>query len=193
MRLVINLLLLALAGLFVYMLTTSIQEPIAFEAEKSKRKDAVIDRLKQIREAQKVYRDVTGGEFAANFDTLNQVLRTGKIPQISVFGDLDDPNFQGEIRFDTSYTPAIKVIDSLNINLDSIRYIPFANGKTFAMQADTITYQSTLVNVTEVRTSFKEFMGKFAADKYKRYDKNYDPTKVLKFGSMSSPSLSGNW
>lgn len=193
MKLVINLVLLAIAGFLVYALIDSIREPIAFGDERVKRVDAVVERLKDVRSAQQLYRDVTGEGFAHSFDTLEQVLRNGRIPIVSVFGDVDDPNFDGQIRYDTIYRSALDSVQALGINLDSLRYVPYTGGKTFEMAADTVTYQSTLVDVVEVKTYYREFMGPYADARFSRYDQGYDPNKPLKFGSLSSPSLSGNW
>jgi hypothetical protein len=193
MRTVINLVLAAIAGVLVWVLISSISEPIAFQDELNRRQDAVIDRLKEVRTAQQLFRDVTGEGFASNFDTLDQVLRNGQIPIVSVFGDPDDPNFDGVIRYDTIYRSALDSAIALRLPLDSLRYVPFTEGQKFDIRADTVTYQSTLVNVVEVSTNYKYFMGPYANPRFARYDNTYDPTKTIKFGNMSTPSLAGNW
>jgi len=174
-------------------LVTSISEPIAFGDELKVRQDAVINRLKEVRTAQQLYRDVTGEGFANSFDSLEYVIRNGRIPIVSVFGDPDDPNFDGVIRYDTIFRSALDSAMSLNLPLDSLRYVPFSEGQVFDIRADTTTYQSTLVNVVEVSTNYKYFMGPFANPRYKRYDNTYNPTKTIKFGNLSTPSLAGNW
>lgn len=193
MKLVINLVLLAAAGLLVWSLANSIKEPIAFEKERTTREDAVIARLKNIRTAQQLYREVTNAGYAPTFDTLISVLKNGRIPIVSVFGDVDDPNFDGTIRFDTLYVSAQDSINTLKITLDSLPFVPYAQGKKFEIDADTVRYQSTLVDVVEVKTTYNDFMGPFADKRFQRYDQLYDPAKALKFGNMSSPSLSGSW
>ena len=193
MRTVINLVLAAIAGVLVWVLISSISEPIAFQDELTRRQDAVINRLKEVRAAQQLFRDVTGAGFASNFDTLDQVLRNGKIPIVSVFGDPDDPDFDGIIRYDTIYRSAFDSAMTLNIPIDSLRFVPFTENQQFSMRADTVTYQSTLVNVVEVSTNYKYFMGPYADPRFGRYDNTYDPTKTIKFGNMSTPSLAGNW
>ena len=193
MKLVINVALLLIAAFLVYTLYGSIEEPIAFGDERVKRTDAVVERLKDVRQAQQLYRDVTGQGFAPTFDTLQEVLRNGRIPIVSVYGDVDDPNFDGEIRYDTIYKSAYDSIQALGIVLDSLPYIPYTGGEKFEIWADTVTYQSTLVDVVEVKTYYKSFMGEYADPRFARYDQAYDPNKPLKFGNRSSPSLSGNW
>lgn len=192
MRLVINLILAAVIIGLVWVLIQSIREPIAFNAERTKREQAVISKLMEIRKAQELFRDIKGG-FAPTFDSLKYVLRNDSFTIVQVFGDPDDPNFTGEITYDTSYFPAIRTVDSLNINLDSLQFVPFGLGETFDIAADTLTYQSTLVNVVEVGTRRKVFMGPYADPRYAKYDKSYEPESVIKFGSLTAPNLSGNW
>lgn len=192
MRLAINLILAVIVVGLIYVLINSIREPIAFKAEKEKRETAVIDRLREIRTAQELYRDITGS-FASNFDTLTDVLRNGKFAIVSIIGDEDDPNFTGEVEYDTTYKPAIDTIKKLKINLDSLKFVPFSKGKIFDMTADTIDYQSTTVNVVEVGTPRSSFMGRFADLRFQRYDQSYEPNSVIKFGNLNSPNLSGNW
>ena len=193
MRLIISVVLVAIIGLLTYLLVININDPIRFMAEKDRREQIVIARLKQIRTAQEFYRDITG-EFASDFDTLKHVLRTGRFRIISVLGDPDDPNFdRNNLQYDTTYFPAIDSIRNLKISLDSLEYVPFSQGATFDIAADTLTYQSTKVNVVEVGVQRRLFMGRYADPIYSKYDNRYDPNSRLKFGDMSSPNTSGNW
>ena len=81
----------------------------------------------------------------------------------------------------------------MEINLDSLEFIPFGEGAVFEMQADTLTYQSTLVNVVEVKTTRNKYMGKYADLRFARYDQSYNPNSIIKFGDMTAPNLAGNW
>ena len=193
MRLVINLVLLVLVAVMAYLLVNSINEPIRFKAEKDKRQNAVVDKLLTIRKVQEFYRDITDGSFAPNFDTLKQVVQNGQFRNIRVVGDPDDPNFTGEITYDTTYIPSRDTIAALGISLDSLEYVPYGNGATFDIMADTLTYQSTLVNVVQVGVPIKDFMGPFADPRYAKYDDSYNPNALIKFGDMTKPNLSGNW
>jgi len=193
MKVIVSVVLLAVIGFLGYLLVVNINDPIRFMAEKEKRQQVVVERLKDIRTAQEFYRDITG-QFAADFDTLKQVLSTGSFRIISVLGDPDDPNFDRDnLQYDTTYFPAIDSIRSLGIVLDSLQFVPYSQGATFDMQADTITYQSTMVNVVEVGTRWKEFMGQYADPMYSKFDNRYDPNARLKFGDMNTPNTSGNW
>ena len=70
---ILTVVILLLACFMGFGLYKTIQEPITFKKEKSKREEAVIAKLKEIRTAQQAFRGITGG-FAHNFDTLSQVL-----------------------------------------------------------------------------------------------------------------------
>ena len=192
MRLVINLILAAIVLGLVWVLIGSIREPIAFKAEKDKRERAVVDKLIQIRQAQEAFRTIKEG-FAPDFDSLSYVLKNDSFMIIKVIGDPDDPNFTGEITYDTSYSSAFDSIQAMNINLDSLRFVPYSSGTEFDIQADTITYQSTTVEVVEVGVRRKYFMGRYADPRFAKYDNGYDPNSYIKFGNMNAPNLAGNW
>lgn len=191
MRIAINLVLIALIGFLVYMLYSSIEEPIAFQKEKERRKEVVKLKLETLRTCQEMHRDITG-YFSGNYDTLAKVLKEGQFRIIKVTGDPDDPT-SPEIFYDTIYAPAIDSIQKLGINVDSLKYVPFTEGDTFFMEADTIIYQKTKVNVMEAGTTWKTFMGKFGTERYAKYDNNYKPGATFKFGDLSTPTLTGNW
>ncbi len=194
MRIVINLLLFLAILALGYMTYASIKAPISFKHELDRRERAVIQKLNKVRNAQQVYRDVSGGSFAGSWDTLRSTLRHGDLMYINIVGDPDDPNFDiKDLVRDTSYQPAIDTIMAMGINLDSLEYIPFSQGAKFDIAADTLTYQSTRVNVVQVGTTYKAFMGPFGDRKYAKYDKRYDPDKRIQFGDMTKPSTAGSW
>ncbi len=190
MRIAIGLVLLLLNVFLGYTLYKNIQEPIAFAGVKKERSKTVANRLENIRTAQEIYRTITG-EFAPNFDTLAQVLTIDSIPFVST---ANDPKNPGEFIETTTYSMAIDSINALEIDLEELRYVPYTdNSKEFAIDADTMTYQQTLVSVVQVGTRWKEFMGKYADPKYSKYDNSYNPDNLLKFGDMNAPNVSGNW
>ena len=192
MKVAINLLLTALIFLLIYMIYTSIREPIAFQEEKGRRVDVVIARLKQIKTSQEIYRSIKGN-FAGSFEELINVLKTDKIPFEKIENDPSDPTNEDKFIRSTSYSPAIDSINAMGINLDSLPFIPFTSGLKFEIAADTIEYQNSKVPVVQVGTKWKVFMGPFGDAKYKKYDKYFDPEKMLKFGDLTTPNLNGNW
>ncbi len=199
MRLILNLLLSVVIIGLVYLLATSVTEPIRFKTAKTKRENAVVDKLIKIRHLQEMYRTITG-EFAPSFDTLKQVLMNDSFEIVKVFGDPDDPD-NSQISYDTIYKPAKDSVQALindpnfKLNFDNIEYVPFADQEIkFNVWADTITYQRTTVPVVEVGIERKKFMGdEYSKPKYARYDQSYDPESTIKFGDRTKPNTSGNW
>ena len=194
MKIVINLILAALIIVFAFVLFNSISEPIKFRDEKTKRKNRVEAKLKDIRTAQELHRGVTG-LFAGNFDSLRHVLTTQNFTLVNVQGDPDDPDNPEAVVYDTTFFPAIDSVRALGINLEGIEYVPYTDKqKKFTIAADTLTYQQTLVPVVEVGVKWADFMGDYGSSKYKKYDSSYEPGSVMKFGDLSAPQLniSGN-
>ncbi|HMP29221.1 MAG TPA: hypothetical protein PKD85_06460 [Saprospiraceae bacterium] len=192
MRYAINFLLLGLivfAGFLVY---KSIQDPIAFQAEKEVRKSAVAKNLQEIRTLQEIYRSITGS-FAGSYEELVSVISKDSIPFENIIGDPDDPTNLDKIQRITTYASAADSVKALGINLEGLNIVPFSEGKKFEFFADTIEYQSTKVHVVEVSTTWKDFMGSFADPKYRKFDNRYDPEAPFKFGDRNTPSLNGTW
>lgn len=198
MKLVINIIIVALILLLTYLLVNSIYEPIQFKAEKDLREEAVQEKLEVIRTAQQCFMGITG-KYAHTFDTLRQVLETDSFEIKKVFGDPDDPTGQ-KVLYETSFVQANDSIQKLGIDLSSLPYVPYTNKQeTFELTAKEITYQSTTVPVIKVQVPVKKFMGKYADAKYKSYDKFYnpdDPTErnyYIGFGDLTKPTTAGTW
>lgn len=191
MKWIINILLLLLIAFLGYWLYSSIKEPIDFQHDMKVKKKAVIERLKDIRTSQELYRTIKG-DYASSFDSLVYTLKNDKIVDIAVFGDPDDPENMDKVTRDTTYYNAIDSVTSMGIPLDSLKYVPFGKDN-FVMTTDTITHQKVLVHVIEVGTPWKNFMGKYADPRFSKYDNSYDPEAMIKFGDLEEPSISGNW
>lgn len=192
MKTVLNIILVAAAVALCYLFYTSLREPIEFNNERQKREGAVVDQLKDIRTTQELYRNITG-QFAPTFDTLKQVLNTRQLFKLKTSPDPAFPDDPDKFITDTIFYNTMDSINAMAINLDSLHFVPFGKGELFSMTADTLTYQQTLVYVMECRASRQVFMGKYSDPAFSKYDDTYDPAKVIKFGDMTAPSLSGNW
>ncbi|HFA48103.1 MAG TPA: hypothetical protein ENJ95_03700 [Bacteroidetes bacterium] len=191
-RVIFNALLFILILVLGYFLFKTIQEPIKFNAVKQKRETEIIEKLLEIRKAEEAYRGITG-KFAGSFKELQDTLKYGRFMIIQVNGDPDDPNFTGQITFDTTYIPAIDSVKNMGIDLATIGDVPGTDGLQFDIKSDTASYQMTTVDVVEVGIPYEKFMGEFADPKFKKYDNMYDPKKKIKFGSLSKPILTGSW
>ena len=192
MRKLFSLLFLALAFVLAFFLYKSIEEPIDFDAQRNLRRDAVTAKLEMIRKAQELYRDATG-EFAPRFDTLKQVLQEGDLLSIKVIGDADAVG-GGEVTYDTTRIPLRDTFPGLGIKLENMEVVPYTDGKiNFDIEAKNIAYQSTNVPVVQVGVKQAEFMGKYADERYQRYDQTYEPNTKIYFGDLNKPTLAGSW
>jgi hypothetical protein len=158
----------------IYLIYKGIKDPIDWQNEKKMRYAKVIERLKEIRTAQLAYRSEKG-EYAANFESLIQFLKSGNFTVVKQIGDPEDST--AVVIRDTTYVP---VADSLFRNrtqvIDSLPFIPFGEGAMFKMSAGKIEKGNVMVNVFEVVDT-----------------KPFDPQHVLKVGSMTEPTNAGNW
>lgn len=94
MKHIIIKIVLAIVIIFLaYLVIDSIRTPVKFRTEKEKREKVVINKLKDIRNAQLLYKSVNN-KYAADWDTLILFLRTAEIPIVKkesyVFKDIND-------------------------------------------------------------------------------------------------------
>jgi hypothetical protein len=188
-RPIIQIVLAILSLILVYFIYNGIQGPIKFRNQVKQRTEVVVNKMKDIRDAQIAYRNVNG-KYTASFDTLIDFIQNGKIPIIKLTADPEDTTFTIMFVDTVGYT---LVKDSIfgkkeKFSPSDLRIIPYSDGAEFSLQAGTTVKGNVNVNVIEV----------FAANKYflkgLELKKNHiDPEDGLKFGSMSEPTTDGNW
>ncbi|MBN2728914.1 MAG: hypothetical protein JXR53_06780 [Bacteroidales bacterium] len=182
------------AVILAYFIYESIMGPVRFNKEMDKRKDAVIQRLKDIRESENMYVNIYG-KYTASFDTLISFVKDGEIPIIKLTARPGDSTFTNPIIDTIGYA---SVIDSLfhdrqNFKPENLRYIPYSdyNGETieeFTLACDIIERGNVPVKVIEVFAAHKQFLKGLNLKRY-----NIDPEDGLRFGSMTDPTTDGNW
>lgn len=124
MEKVIKIGLLALIIVLGYFLYDSIAGPIRQARLEEKIYNARVDRLNDIRIAQKAYMDVTDS-FAENWDQLINVMKTGKYRLIKQVGDPEDTN--SVVTFDTTYKSVLDSLYGGNAGvLDSLPWVPYS-------------------------------------------------------------------
>lgn len=181
-------------GYFVY---ESIMEPVRFNKEKRDREKVVIERLKDIRSSQFIFKQLSGS-YAPNFDTLIAFLKVAEIPVVKIIPDPNDTTYTLTINDTTGY---IKVSDSLFGKHDNFKYIqlktvPFSGGELFELQADTIERGGVKVHVFEAKTPFTAFlkgMNEQAVINIISKFEDIERYPGLKVGSLTEPSTDGNW
>jgi hypothetical protein len=134
--LIIRVILALVCAVLTFLLVRSIQEPIRFERAKDERRAVVIERLKDIRTAQRAYK-AEYGRYTGSFDTLANFLKYGQITVELQIGSMDDSLAvaKGLVK---RIKQKINARDSLlkNLNYDSLAYVPAArSGAKFEMAA----------------------------------------------------------
>lgn len=197
MKLVIQLVLIVASAFMGYLIYDSIDSKIELEKEVKHRKAVVIERLEQIKEAQISYKKVRG-EYAKSFDQLKDFLENDSLIVVKAIGVVPDSLLgqeakalaMGIIVRDTSKIAVRdemfkgtfqKVVDSLSI-------IPFSGGSSFSINSGEVEKGKVKVKVFEVTAPYKEIFKGLKTD-----NEGIDMSQALILGSMTEPSINGNW
>ncbi|NOX84715.1 MAG: hypothetical protein GXO86_01930 [Chlorobi bacterium] len=190
---VVLFIVIIVLGYFIY---ESIQAPLRFKKEVERRERIVVDKLKDIRKAQLIYKKMKGS-YADNFDSLESFLAVAEIPIVKMVQDPNDTTYTKTINDTIGY---IKVEDTLFKNkpytLQELSIIPFSGGEEFEMAADTIDRGGVLVHVFQVLAPYKAFLK--GMDKQRVINlvakmEDTDRYPGLKLGSLTEASTDGNW
>ena len=196
MRIAIQIVLVALILVFSYLLYESIQGPIRFKAEQRIRYDLVIERLKQIRTAQVVYK-VENGKYTGSFDTLIHFIKEGKMKVVRMEIDPNDTiDFSRGVAKDTLL---VSIKDSLfkDINVDSLRYIPVTGGEIEMASSEIITASQVMIPVFEARIPNDILLE--GLDRQLIINFNYEREQTVKYAGLQVGSIieannnAGNW
>ncbi len=193
-----------------YLIVESIMEPIRFNQEVERREQATINRLVDIREAQKAYKDIYR-RYTSSFDTLIAFLDTGTFSVVRAIGTVPEEWLE-ELGRDRARERALNegiivrevtkvpVQDSLfrpGYPIDSLRYVPFTEGVEFTMESSQILTSSNLnVQVVEVSVLYDDLlagMDKQLVVNYKDERMKIVGFEGVKFGSLEEGTLTGNW
>ena len=191
---------------FAYQVYNSINAPIKFNEVKNERYLKVIDKLKDIRNAQIAYKSVNG-VYADNFDGLIKFIDTA---QYTLIQKRDSSYMKYNRVYRIDMLEEIIVIDTLGFASvkdslfgNSDRYKTMAQvpidgiDKTFSIKADVIDKNGYNVPVFEVRISKDDVLFDQNKDLLKQekalmsVDGVNGPDLVL--GSMTEVSTNGNW
>lgn len=191
-------LLLAVAAVFMgYLIWNSIDSKIVLTETVEKRNKVVIERLEQIRDAQVEYKKIRG-EYANSFTNLIDFLQNDSIIQVKMEGEVPDSLLgkeaealaMGIIKRDTTKIPVRDELFKGNFQsvVDSMKYIPFTNGKEFTIRAGELEKEKIKVSVFEVVAHLKDVYVGLDTD-----NEGYNMQDSLRIGSMEEPTTNGNW
>ncbi len=211
MRTVIQIFLVIAIIILAFLVWESIMAPIRFNKERAIRESATIERLIQIREAQRAYKDKKL-KFTANFDSLLNFVKNDSFTLIRAIGEIPEELIdqtkdirkaremalnEGLIKRETT---KVSVLDSLfgkSFPVDSLRFVPFTNKVEFDMIADEYESSTSLViQVLEVSVLYKDLLFGLNPQlviNYAEQRKKITRFPGLKFGSLSEGTLTGNW
>ena len=182
-KIIVEVILLALCAGLVYLIYSSIMQPVNFNKQKDYRSSVAIQRLKDIRTLQVAYKSVNG-KFVSTVDSLKNFYENGQMSIIMQVGSADDSlamahtekirranrkisgaqlyemYLKGDKNLVFSVESKIPVKDTLfkgreDFCIDSLKYIPFSGGEEVEMVAETKMVSGVPVPLFEARMPYK--------------------------------------
>nr|WP_288793075.1 hypothetical protein [uncultured Alistipes sp.] len=194
----------------VYVIYVQISTPIRFDKETKAKKAQVIDRIKDIRTAQRAFKSKYQ-HFTASFDSLSAFVLTDTLELERKIVDEDDSAAMAMLKKSGKKNIEkfkIAVIDTIfapkkvtRQDVENFRFIPGTGNKAqFIMEAGIITTESKVViPVVECRAPYKAFLDTVAyrqevINLIDEEQNNFNRYPGVKFGSMDSGNNeAGNW
>ncbi|HAF29356.1 MAG TPA: hypothetical protein DCG75_09950 [Bacteroidales bacterium] len=207
MKKLIQIALAIVIVVLAYFVWESIQAPIRFNKEKDLRRDATIQRLKDIRTAQIAYKDEYG-KFTASFDTLINFVKHDSMKLVRAEGALSDELLaqgwteaiavkEGLIVRDTVRIAIKDTLFPANFNADLLWKVPFTEDAKFEMATANLTVSNLNVNVFEAKVHYDVLLNGLDEQEIinlKETMKNQNNFPGVKVGDVIEPNNNaGNW
>lgn len=211
MKSVLQILLAAGVIALGYWMYIIFKTPIEFQRELTERRGAVIERLKDIRTAQRSFR-AKYGKFAGSFDELIAYVQHDSMAIDRQDASEDDSAAMAQGKAATIIRSFVMVRDTIfnarkdkeNFKVEDIRYIPYSdkvNGKLEEFKLDTITIVTESKVAVPVFEAFAPYFS-FLGDMDKQELINYRDEQVntleradgIMVGSLKNANNeAGNW
>lgn len=194
----------------LYVIYVQIATPIRFDKETGQRKALVIDRIKDIRTAERAFKSKYQ-HFTADFDSLINFVLNEDLELERKIVDEDDSVALAMLKkagkknvetftiavIDTIFAPKVLTPDQVK----ELRYVPFTDRQTqFILEAGQLTTGSgVVVPVVECRIPYKAFLDtvEYRQEIINLIDNevnNFNRYPGVKFGSMENANNeAGNW
>jgi len=208
MKLAIQIVLWLVAGVLVYLIYDSINGPIKFNKLKEERYAKVIERMKDIRDAELAYKDVTG-RFTGSFDELIAFIDTAQftitqrrdttVLDVEMTKAYGVDQYKELVLIDTLGYRSVK--DSLFKESESYRemmWVPTTNKtEKFELDAGFITKSNNKIPVFEAKVA-KEVILKDQPQELVMQEKQIVSAdavngEYIRVGSMEEIDTNGNW
>ena len=210
-QIILQLALAAVVLGLTYWVYTLISTPINFENEQKAREAAVIERIKDIRSAERVFKSKYQ-RFTADFDSLINFVLTETMEGERKKIDEDDSVAMAQAKklygkkFQNIEKFTFSVKDSLFKHLTveqvhELRYVPYTNNQTeYILEAGMLATESkVIIPVVECRTPYIAFLDtvKYRQQVINLVDNmknNFNRYPGIKFGAMDrGNNEAGNW
>ena len=209
MKKIVQLILaLVIVGL-VYVIYDQISTPIRFENVKKAKEEAVIERIKDIRTAERAFKSKYQ-HFTGDFDTLINFVLNDSIEGQRRIVDEDDSVAMAMLKKMNKKNVekfTVAVIDTIfspkrlsRQDVEDLRYIPTTDKQAqFIMEAGSAVASNVTVPIVECRAPYKLFLDTVA---YRQEiinliddeENNFNRYAGVKFGSMEAANNeAGNW
>lgn len=205
MKTVITIALWLISIFFAYQIYNSVMEPIEFDKVKKERYSKVIDKLKNIRDAQIAHRRVTG-EFAKDFPSLIQFIDTA---QFTITQQRDSSFMEYDKVYRIDMEREVKIIDTLGFvsvkdslfgdnSYKNLATVPYGqNNEKFEMEASTIDANGFKAPVFEVKVDksvilYDQPKDLLAKEKSAISVEEVNGPEII-VGSLTKVSTSANW
>lgn len=210
MKKIAQILLAVVIIAFVYVIYQQISTPIRFENEMKSKSAQVIERIKDIRTAERAYKSKYQ-KFTADWDTLANFILNETLEMERKLVDEDDSvglallKKQGKKNVEKFTVAVIDTIFSpkklTKEEILNMRYIPTTNNQAeFILEAGQITTESKIViPVVECRAPYIKFLDTitYRQEIINKIDddvNNFNRYPGIKFGSMDAGNNeAGNW
>ena len=210
MKKIAQILLAVVIIAFVYVIYQQISTPIRFENEMKSKSAQVIERIKDIRTAERAYKSKYQ-KFTANWDTLANFILNETLEMERKLVDEDDSvglallKKQGKKNVEKFTVAVIDTIFSpkklTKEEILNMRYIPTTNNQAeFILEAGQITTESKIViPVVECRAPYIKFLDTitYRQEIINKIDddvNNFNRYPGIKFGPMDAgKNVAGNW
>ena len=218
LKIIVEVLLAAVAVLLVYLIYQSVMEPVNFNKEKEAREAVAIQRLKDIRTLEVAFKGVNN-HYTASIDSLKQFYESGKMKVIMQIGSQDDSvavantarikkqnrkitNEQlmalyqaGEKNLVFSVSTDLAVKDTLfrdreNFHVDSLAFIPFS-GDSVLMESIVKKVSGVDVPLFEAKMPYKSLLKGMDYQLIVNLNadrENQNKYEGLQVGSVSAPN-----